>query len=99
MALPAGYILDRLAIRPDDDDEDFETVDAEEDVEDEDQGKDPEEDQGPTPGLATEEELEKVKTEVVEGNKKGSNWLIVEDTHICHKHEETKEETFLALFS
>ena len=60
MALPAGYILDRLAIRPDDNDEDFETEDGDDVEEDEDQGHEPEEEQGPAPGLPTEEELKNV---------------------------------------
>ena len=34
-----------------------------------------------------EEDLDGIKLEVVEGNKEGSRWLIVDSVHICHKQQ------------
>ena len=33
-----------------------------------------------------EKDLDGIKLEVVEGNKEGSGWLIVDSVHTCHKH-------------
>ena len=34
-----------------------------------------------------EKDLDGIKLEVVEGNKEGSGWLIVDSVHICHKQQ------------
>ena len=34
-----------------------------------------------------EKDLDGIKLEVVEGNKEGSRWLIVDSVHICHKQQ------------
>ena len=38
----------------------------------------------------TENELDGIPLEVVDGNKDGSRWLIVDDVHICHKQQVLK---------
>ena len=38
----------------------------------------------------TENELDGIILEVVDGNKDGSRWLIVDDVHICHKQQVLK---------
>ena len=37
-----------------------------------------------------ENELDGITLEVVDGNKEGSRWLIVDDVHICHKQQVLK---------
>ena len=37
-----------------------------------------------------ENELSGITLEVVDGNKEGSRWLIVDDVHICHKQQVLK---------
>ena len=44
--------------------------------------------------LEDDEKLKDVKVEEVDGDKEGSTWLLVNETHFSHKSEETKDEVF-----
>jgi hypothetical protein len=44
--------------------------------------------------LEEEEALDKIKIEVVDGEKAGSKWLIIEDIYIMHKKQSSANEEF-----
>ena len=61
---------------------------------DDENGEDPENDSIPS-YLMPQEELDKVKVEVIDGDKAGSKWLVLDDVFMLYKYGyEGKEETF-----
>ena len=42
--------------------------------------------------LVTEEQLEKTKFQIISGNKKGSQWLVLDNAYILHKNDESSDE-------
>ena len=44
--------------------------------------------------LVDEEGLKNVKVAIIEGDKPGSNWLVVDDIYICHRYQGSEAETF-----
>ena len=44
--------------------------------------------------LVEDDELEKVKVDIIEGDKQNSKWLVVNDIYICHRYQGSESETF-----
>ena len=44
--------------------------------------------------LVDEEGLKDIKVAFIEGDKPGSNWLVVDDIYICHRYQGSETETF-----
>ena len=44
--------------------------------------------------LESQDKLSSIKLEIVDGEKSGSRWLIIDDIYIMHKKQETKNDIF-----
>ena len=42
----------------------------------------------------TKEELGGIEVKLIDGDKDGSKWLIVDDIYICHRYQGSEFETF-----
>ena len=85
MALPVEQIMSQLQRG------DCEDIEEEDDIA---EGPELEEE------LGNEELFKDTKLEIIEGERDGCNWLVIDDVHICflRKDKGTKETTLLGMF-
>ena len=63
-------------------------------IDDDEYNKENENDNRDTSYLVDDEGLKEVKVALIEGDKPGSNWLVVDDIYICHRYQGSEAETF-----